>query len=276
MNKELFKKEMLTALRTRGFDGVNIQAKHKVNVSRECFVLTKRGDVTSPVISVDEMYERFQKGESLADLADFCLKAGITLDNCLNPTKIIPQLINEDKNIEYLKSVVHRKMNGLALIYRAVVNENDCGVHSYVITSQILKDLNMTEKDLFRKAVIENSDYTIKGLVETMAEIADIPVELFADAENDLITVISNDAKTYGAAMVLNPTVKALLSEKYPDGYYLLPSSIHEMLAAPKDMMSVDEFKEMVRDVNCNEVADEDLLSDEVYKPCNEGIELAV
>ena len=53
----------------------------------------------------------------------------------------------------------------------------------------------------------------------------------------------------------------------FPEGYYLLPSSIHEMIIVPKDgNISPKELGEMVRNVNETEVAREEVLSDRIYE----------
>ena len=56
-----------------------------------------------------------------------------------------------------------------------------------------------------------------------------------------------------------------MIHEKMGD-YYILPSSIHEVLIVPATCgLDRDELKEMVCTVNRDQVAPEDQLSDEVY-----------
>lgn len=55
------------------------------------------------------------------------------------------------------------------------------------------------------------------------------------------------------------------LSELFPEGYYLLPSSIHEFLIYPYDGCTVENLLEVVKDVNRTLVSEIDFLSDNVY-----------
>lgn len=57
------------------------------------------------------------------------------------------------------------------------------------------------------------------------------------------------------------------VDQLFPEGFYILPSSIHETLIIPKDgAMTPKELGEMVREVNRTEVLREEVLSDRVYE----------
>lgn len=47
--------------------------------------------------------------------------------------------------------------------------------------------------------------------------------------------------------------------------FYILPSSLMEVLIIPSDILKVSEMKEIVKTVNIEAVKKEDFLSDEVY-----------
>lgn len=66
---------------------------------------------------------------------------------------------------------------------------------------------------------------------------------------------------------MLHPETLEQMSRLFPEGYYLLPSSVHEFLIIPKSMdISPKELGEMVRDVNHQMVSKEEILSDRVYE----------
>ena len=53
----------------------------------------------------------------------------------------------------------------------------------------------------------------------------------------------------------------------FPEGFFILPSSVHEVLIVPKDTyLSVKELGNLVREVNQSEVSREEVLSDRVYE----------
>ena len=69
-----------------------------------------------------------------------------------------------------------------------------------------------------------------------------------------------------GAGTILYDGVLKRFAEKAGCDIYILPSSLHEVLLVPGTMkISVDDLKEMVKDVNRTVVSAEDFLSDNVY-----------
>ena len=73
--------------------------------------------------------------------------------------------------------------------------------------------------------------------------------------------ILSNESKVYGASAIL-------YADNLPDEFYLLPSSIHEVIIIddvniPQDR--VDYLSEMVRFVNQTEVEDADILAYHAY-----------
>lgn len=93
------------------------------------------------------------------------------------------------------------------------------------------------------------------------------------------IIVLSNREKDYGAAMLLNIPELKKLADRFNSDLYLLPSSVHEILAIRSDQNTdISNLMDIVQDVNRSVVEPEDYLSDHVYyfdrKKC--GIEIAV
>ncbi len=57
-----------------------------------------------------------------------------------------------------------------------------------------------------------------------------------------------------GASVLAYPNLQEQLESVFPQGCYLLPSSLHEMIIIPKDLgMTPKEMGEMVREVNQKE-----------------------
>ena len=79
------------------------------------------------------------------------------------------------------------------------------------------------------------------------------------------MNVISNKSMMYGASAVLGQIGK--LKVKYPDGFYIIPSSVHEVIVVPKiDGMSVEDVTEMVGIVNTTKLEPEQVLSSKAYE----------
>ena len=64
---------------------------------------------------------------------------------------------------------------------------------------------------------------------------------------------------------MLFPEIFKKISDVYESDLYILPSSLHEVIALPKIENNALELKEMVIEVNSTIVKKEERLSDSVY-----------
>lgn len=79
--------------------------------------------------------------------------------------------------------------------------------------------------------------------------------------------VLTNEKKNFGAAMMFEPQVMDQLSQSFPEGFYILPTSLHEVLILPdRGGISPKELGAMVREVNQSQVEKMEQLSDRVYR----------
>ena len=77
--------------------------------------------------------------------------------------------------------------------------------------------------------------------------------------------VLTNQSKTNGAGVLVQDGVREKVGGMIGSDFYVLPSSIHEVLIVPDNgNMRLAELEDMVREVNATQVAPEDLLSDKV------------
>ena len=88
--------------------------------------------------------------------------------------------------------------------------------------------------------------------------------ELFTPEEIPMF-VITNDLKLNGAASIYYSDVLKKIAEKLRDDLYILPSSIHEVIAIPLKYGDLESLSTMVKEVNSTQVAEEEQLSDNVY-----------
>ena len=78
--------------------------------------------------------------------------------------------------------------------------------------------------------------------------------------------MLTNKEKYFGAAVILYPHALKHIAGLLRNNFYILPSSVHECILVP-DMgqYSRMELKRMVKEVNENQVEEEEILSYEVY-----------
>jgi len=79
------------------------------------------------------------------------------------------------------------------------------------------------------------------------------------------IMVLTTESKWHGAVAIYFPEMRERISEVVSGSYYILPSSVHEMLIVPdKGLMTARDMAEIVREVNEHMVKPEDRLGNRV------------
>jgi len=86
------------------------------------------------------------------------------------------------------------------------------------------------------------------------------------DPEDEQMFVASVPDKVHGAGVLAYQDFMDKAAERAGGDFFILPSSIHELLIVPDNgMMKLKELESMVRSVNKNQVAPQDKLTDSVY-----------
>lgn len=121
---------------------------------------------------------------------------------------------------------------------------------------------NMEKKYDYR-----SMDAVMKEIMDNMVKsemISEEAAELtLKDGMGSPLSVLTNKEKVLGAGMLAVPEVLKKAFGSMPQ--LILPSSIHEVITMPYGIFSAEEAKEVVRDVNAEQVKPEEQLSDSVY-----------
>ncbi len=97
------------------------------------------------------------------------------------------------------------------------------------------------------------------------------------DAPEDTLLVLTTGDGRLGASALYYPGMKEKIGEIVGGDYFVLPSSVHEVLIMPDNgRMTPMELAKMVKEINENEVAPQDLLCSRVLRFRADTQELAV
>ena len=110
-------------------------------------------------------------------------------------------------------------------------------------------------------------EYVLREMMTEEEYLTEIPQEERGDffAGNPL-WVLSNVQRVQGASCMLYPGLLKQLAEKEGNSFYILPSSIHEViLLTDRKMETPEQLKDMIAEVNRTQVAPEEVLSDSLY-----------
>ena len=78
--------------------------------------------------------------------------------------------------------------------------------------------------------------------------------------------ILTNKQRFYGAASILYPGVLKKYADSFGCDFFIFPSSVHEViLLTDTGIEDREHLYDMVHEVNCQNVPQEELLSDSVY-----------
>lgn len=185
------------------------------------------------------------------------------------------RLCDPERNREYLKDKPHTACEELAATYRIHIMEDSSGAASAVVTNDMLNLWGITPEQLHHDTVAaENARspvcfYTMDDVMSEMM-LSVKPTNLFEQTEllgSEMMPmyIFTNQNKVNGAGVLARDGVLEKIGELIGSNFYVLPSSIHEVLIVPDNgNMQAKELEDMVKEVNATQVQPEDLLSDKV------------
>lgn len=179
--------------------------------------------------------------------------------------------LNRDSNQNYLKDAVHKEIpdTDITAVVRVLCeSRKEVGTASFLVKKNMLEMWEITGEALYEQA-LKNTE---RLFAPEMINIKDV---LFSCNEEETKSkellpyeqyVLSNVAKLNGATVMLYPNLLQEIGEATKSNFFILPSSIHELiLVKDNGEMSAEEFQRMVMEINRTQVAPEEVLSDEVY-----------
>ena len=283
---------------------VQINTVQKNNEALDSITITSPESNVCPTIYLNSFYEEYKDGkdiESIMDkIADIRVNNEISNDFDVSmitdfdqvKDKIAARLVGLEDNAELLSQRPHETMADIAVTYSVMLGENENGLMSVPITNQLMETWGTTKDELYELA-LTNMDKLEPSTFRTMNEVlADIMIpkimedsgvdretaeQMVSDMmpPEDKMFVLSNEQKLNGASALLDDKMMDQVAEKIGGDFYILPSSVHEVLIVPADAgMELRDFEAMVQEVNETQVAPQDRLSNHVYQYDNETHEI--
>lgn len=257
---------------------VNIKSPFEM-VSTLIYIDKAVKEIEREEITIMEAAQRiFDTYQERKDI-DFGIEAAKLMDKQFILNHVEYQVVNAKRNAERLEGVPRKQIVDLAVIYRAVLNDGDNGLISYILNENHLKlaGINADELDEAARSNTQKAGFVIKTMGEVMAEMMGVNNSLDEETlGGPQIYVLTNRRKVNGANILLYKDWLAEVANRLKDDFFILPSSIHELLAVPASGTDVKELRAMVKEVNNTEVAPEEILSYEVYRYSRKTCEIEV
>lgn len=293
MNYEMFlevvKEKFMDYMPERYRSGkMEIRSVNKVNAVWDGLnIRMSENDGISPNIYVNKMYEQYKETGNL-DATLHCVAAEYTevLEKTMgkNPEfdingmkdNVIFVLVNSEQNKGLLANIPNKSFQDLSVIFRWVVSQDERGMASAIVTTDMMEQAGLTVESLLEHA-IENTKRICPPKVSSMQEIMleSMPgcfdpglAAMLEETEKnpqETMWIITNESGINGASAMLYEENLHKLAEKVGTDIYLLPSSIHEWIAVSVNMKEPSQLAEMVQEINMGAVALEERLSNNVY-----------
>lgn len=253
--------------------GIDISTSEVIKLQEESYtgIALSFGPVPAPVLRLDEFEQMAEKAEdeivdAMMEKAEALLAKAATesfvsrMDFLGVYDEVRPRLfmavVETERNKYTLRRCPHRSLVDMSAVCRVNVSEDDENIASALVTDSMMKLWGVTEEQLFADAYDNMS-------VELMDMGAIVPG---ADADCPIKIARTKGIQANGAGVIAMPNFCEEMARKFGKSFYLLPSSIHEVLLVPDDdMFSPEPMVEMVRDINRTQVSLQERLTDNAY-----------
>lgn len=216
----------------------------------------------------NELAEQFNAHMDEMNALDKQAKAGFQPEHRdMFMDNVIVELLSAT-NREWLERVDRPYMPVMDMVacLRCPFDSIDDQVAYIPVTNHLLDALGLKVDEVFERGIENLTNdaviHPMRRIIEEILDLHDEPVDGFSDN----MYIVTNSNAAYGAGLMLSKSIQSELLDIFGrKGIMILPSSIHEFIAIPGDFMTLDEAREMVREINATEVAPEERLTDEVY-----------
>lgn len=185
-------------------------------------------------------------------------------------SKVFYRIVNETRNNDLMTYAPYSKFidgSDMIVTYAILVEENDeAGIASVLVTNQIMDTYDISMCELMEAASNNTPNsfpVTFQNITQVLSAMMGID-ELSIPLEDELpIWVLSNINNLNGASVIMYKKTLQDISNKLHGSFYILPSSVHELLCIPDEgNINPESLYEMVSCVNLTEVGPTDFLSD--------------
>jgi hypothetical protein len=304
MEYDQFLIKIKNSVKKRMGEGYMVDINHVIknnSIQLEGLIILKNGEKITPNIYLNSYFENYLEGESIKKIVDKIIniyeetmeegeRETLCIRYELNEMKssIIFRLVNYNKNTKLLDEIPHIPFLDLAVTFHCLVKDNENGIGTIRITKEHIKNWNINLEDLteiarnntpnllpasirsMNEVIIDimNKEIELQSFENSNADDNEI-MEMLNQMKQDTVTdmyVLSNIKGINGASCLLYPDVIKELSDQLETDFYILPSSIHEIILV-KDDAKIDKniLREMVIDVNHTQVAEDEILSNNIY-----------
>lgn len=141
------------------------------------------------------------------------------------------------------------------------------GEYRAIINNGLLMTMGCSKQTLFNKA-LSNMEQK-KPLLVDMADAFGLSNDNLFDStalDPSSIYLLTNQNRILGSAQIVLKEVRSRIASLIGGAFYIIPSSLHELLIIPEKMgLTKESLERMLHDANSSVLQPEDILSDKVF-----------
>ena len=192
--------------------------------------------------------------------------------------KLQIRIYDPDFSRNLLEGKIVTYIGDFALIYMATLYESKKELGNLMFTPELMDALGIDIQTLYRDAMISDLNFepvlfTTDDLIESILDNKPLfAINLFnrkvrmRDDRLPILTLTKGNGAN-GASMILHKSIRKKIGDIVGGNFYVLPSSIHEVMIIPEEGFELDELSDLVSTCNSElftEANSEDILSDKV------------
>lgn len=259
------------------------------NVRMQGLIIREKNKTMAPTVYLDELYREYEQGkmemegilESIRELLrEKMPKEDVDMNFFLDYGKvkdrICYRLINQEKNRDLLSEIPYIPFLDLAVCFLySFENREMGGCGSILIRNQYMETWKVSVKELWDTAnrntrtIFPPECTSMENILKEIGvkERKEFHPELPEPDGNFLsMSVLSNRQRIFGSAVLLYDNYMERIGERLGKNYFILPSSIHEVILLPENGgEDYGSMRSMICEINETQVEDQEILSDNLY-----------
>lgn len=251
----------------------------------------------APTIYLESLFEEYQGGMTMEAVCKEVMRlyeqskaergfdSRMVTDFNRAKERICFKLVNAERNRELLADIPSIPYHDFAIVFYILISKGADGTGTVLVRNSFL-DMWGADAQMLYPIAMRNTQRILRGRVQSIesviaeimedtpdaGEFYDMPdtgefYDMPAVTEDAFpMYVASNYDRLNGASVLMYPKLLRDFSERIGSDFFILPSSVHELIFLPDtDGVDIEYMKTMVRDINGSEVAENEVLSDNVY-----------
>ena len=239
----------------------------------------REGYNASPTVYMENYYNEYKEGADVSDIGDRLISIyrendlAVRLDMSFFEDfssvkdRLFIKLINRSKNAEFLKEAPYEEFLDLAIVAYVRVYDKRIGNGLIMVRNEHLKLWQKDAKtvlDAAKKNTHDHDDFTIKHIMDVL-NLPGADDDEKIDRKEFPMYVATNGKMTNGAAVLVMSDKLKEFAETIGGDYYVIPSSVHEIILFGRTDDRSDNIDSMIREVNATQLGPDDVLADHAY-----------